>query len=59
MFTPSPREGFAQQINSVNRTAGGTFIYLRTNCLLALLQYHLDNFNVLMASNYYLVSESA
>lgn len=54
----SLRKWFAEQINSVNRTAGTT-IYLPGNkvfssILVAPLTY---NFNVLMASDYYLVSE--
>lgn len=52
------RKGLAEQVNSVNKTAGGA-IYLPENKLLsstfvAPLTY---NFNVLMASDYYLVSE--
>lgn len=34
-FAQSTRKGLAEQINSVNKTAGGT-IYLGTNCFLAL-----------------------
>lgn len=54
------RKGFAEQINSVNKTAGGT-IYLPENkrlssTFVASLTY---SFNVLMASDYYLVSEFA
>lgn len=52
------REEFAECISSMSETAGGA-IYLHENTLfystfLAPLTY---NFNVLMASDYYLVSE--
>lgn len=59
VFARSLRRGFAQEINSVNKTAGGT-IYLPENKLFSssLAAPLTHNFHVLMASDYYLVSES-